>query len=212
MVDLFWNSSWERVDFERIRQYMDGFDMKADPVIEYIIAQGVRTVCDAGCGCGIYAAKLAANGFEVSGFDVAERAVDIAGELLRTASLKANLKVADIQATGYEDGWFDCAIARDVIDHMRKREAVRAVRELCRIVRPGGIVLLTLDHSDEEYESENHIVSDDGDYIFTDGKWQGMVFHPYDEREISQILPSSVKWRIEDGEDGIIIRLITQAE
>ena len=178
MVDLFWNSSWERVDFERIRQYMDGFDMKADPVIEYIIAQGVRTVCDAGCGCGIYAAKLAANGFEVSGFDVAERAVDIAGELLRTASLKANLKVADIQATGYEDGWFDCAIARDVIDHMRKREAVRAVRELCRIVRPGGIVLLTLDHSDEEYESENHIVSDDGDYIFTDGKWQGRVFHP----------------------------------
>lgn len=212
MVDLFWNSSWERVDFERIRQYMDGFDMKADPLIEYIIAQGVRTVCDAGCGCGIYAAKLAANGFEVSGFDVAERAVDIAGELLRTASLKANLKVADIQATGYEDGRFDCAIARDVIDHMRKRDAVRAVRELCRIVRPGGIVLLTLDHSDEEYESENHIVSDDGDYIFTDGKWQGMVFHPYDEREISQILPASVKWRIEDGEDGIIIRLITQAE
>ena len=64
----------------------------------------------------------------------------------------------------------------------------------------------------EEYENEKHIVSDDGDYIFTDGKWQGMVFHPYSEEEIKQLLPDSVKWQIEDGKDGMVVRLITQVK
>lgn len=212
MADSYWSNSWKQVDIDRLKQYVDGFDDKKDPLIEHIRVQQVRTVCDAGCGCGVFAAKLAENGFDVSGFDVAEHAVEIAEKLLERVSLKADLRTADIRSTGYEDGRFDCAIARDVVDHMRKRDAVLAVGELCRIVRPGGIVLLTLDRSDEEYENEKHIVSDDGDYIFTDGKWQGMVFHPYSEEEIKQLLPDSVKWQIEDGKDGMVVRLITRGK
>ncbi len=50
-------------------------------------------------------------------------------------------------------------------------------------------MLLTLDEPDEEYESEAHTVNFDGDYVFTDGKWAGMVFHPYTAEELPALAP-----------------------
>lgn len=82
----FWVNSWKHVDPERITEYMHTFDMGADEIIAALHRHGVQSVCDAGCGCGIYALKLAANGFAVSGFDVSANAVELAQALLgRTA-------------------------------------------------------------------------------------------------------------------------------
>lgn len=81
---------------------------------------------------------------------------------------------------------------------MCKSAKSRATKELCRITKPGGIVLITLDSLDEEYETETHIVNEDGDYVFTDGKWNGMVFHPYSQEEVYEIIPVGVSL-IEEG-------------
>lgn len=206
-MDSFWNNSWEKIEPDRLSRYIGAFDMAPDTAIEYLRSQNARTICDAGCGCGIYSLKLAENGFEVSGFDVSARAVEIAQRLLKSASQKANLKTASILATGYEDEWFDCVISRDVVDHMCKADGLAAVRELYRITKPGGSVLITLDHLDEEYESEPHVVNSDGDFIFTDGKWKGMVFHPYTEQEIIQGTPHGASCRIDACEDELMVKL-----
>lgn len=203
----FWDSSWERIETERIVEYISDFDRKPDAMIEYLLSQQVRTVCDAGCGCGIYSLKLASNGFVVSGFDVSARAVKIAEELLESAAVKADLKVASILATGYREDQFDCVISRDVIDHMRKEDGMAAIQELYRITRPGGIILITLDHLDREYETETHIVNADGDFLFTEGKWEGMVFHPYHEQELIPMIPSGAICQVEDSEEGILVEL-----
>lgn len=194
----FWDSSWENVDPNRITEYIDTFDMSEDNLIATLHQYGVQSVCDAGCGCGIYAAKLAANGFSVSGFDVSAHAVEIAKTLLEKAKYSADLKAASILATGYADSQFDCVISRDVLDHISKADAIIAVKELCRITKPGGIILFSLDSLDEEYETETHLVNEDGDYVFTDGKWNGMVFHPYSQEEICGIIPNGVKCKITD--------------
>ena len=76
----FWDSSWESVDPNRIAEYIGTFDMGEDNLIATMHQYGVNSVCDAGCGCGIYATKLAANGFSVSGFDVSAHAIEIAQE------------------------------------------------------------------------------------------------------------------------------------
>ncbi len=110
----------------------------------------------------------------------------------------ANLKVASILATGYADGIFDCVISRDVLDHISKADAIAALKELCRITKPGGILVFTLDAPDEEYAAEPHFVNADGDYVYTDGKWNGMVFHPYSHAEASEIIPAGVLCEISD--------------
>ena len=78
-----------------------------------------------------------------------------------------------------------------MIDHLPIRQGIIAVKELLRITQPGGYLILTLDTTGNEYESEPHQVNEDGDYLFTAGKWNGMVFHPYSINEI-EILTSGL--------------------
>jgi len=204
----FWDSSWESIDLNRITAYIDTFDMGEDHLIARLRQNGVQRVCDAGCGCGIYAAKLAANGFAVSGFDLSAYAVEIAQSLIQKAGFSAELKTASVLDTGYADDQFDCVISRDVLDHISKSDARIALKELCRITKAGGIVIFTLDSLDEEYETEMHIVNEDGDYVFTDGKWNGMVFHPYSQEEVYEIIPAGTMCEITDnhGELTVLLR------
>ena len=109
-MERFWEHSWKRVDPERVAGYVQSIDMAPDALISALHRHGVKTVCDAGCGCGAYAMKLAANGFSVCGFDVSSRAVEIAQTLLEEAALAAELKTAGILSTGYADGAFDGAV------------------------------------------------------------------------------------------------------
>ena len=88
---------------------------------------------------------------------------------------------------------------------MQKRDAIPALRELMRITRPGGCLCLTVDALDEEYQTEPHTVNEDGDYLFTKGKWNGMVFHPYTQEELLTMLPPVAEYRIHRSDDGGIL-------
>lgn len=210
-MESFWDHSWAHVDTQRIAQYVHQIDMEEDSLISALRERRVRTVCDAGCGCGVYMLKLLAYGFEVSGFDVSERAVEVARKLQEFSPRKAELKTANILHTAYEADSFDAVISRDVMDHMSKEDARIAISELMRITKSGGIVLMTLDHLDSEYETESHEVSDDGDYVFTDGKWKGMVFHPYTKEEIMEMLPPGTACEVEDTGGELVVRVIKSA-
>lgn len=205
--DSFWDASWNVVEKDRLFQYVDQFDMKQDSMIECLLSRKAHAVCDAGCGCGIYTLKLLSFGFSVSAFDIAAGAVDIAATLLERAGHAAELKMASVMDTGYEDCRFDAVVSRGVIDHMRKKDAITAIGELYRIVRPGGVILITLDHLDQEYIDAPHAINLDGDFVFSDGKWKGMVFHPYDIQEISGMIPDGASFEVTDA-DEILIKII----
>ena len=158
----FWDHSWENLDMERLLKYISYFDTEPDKNMEAFRSWGVKTICDAGCGCGIYARKLAAYGFQVAGFDISPRAVEIAGNILKEAGYHAELKVFCIQKTEYTDEQYDGVICRDVIDHMGKK---------------------------------------DGDFLFTEGKWEGMIFHPYNQEDIMELIPDGAISNIEFGEE-----------
>ncbi len=188
----FWEESWSNVDLNRIQECIGKNDMYEDALIRTLHEHNAKEICDAGCGCGVYTIKLAANGFLVSAFDVSKYAVGLARSLLDEKKLKAEFKTASVFETGYEDDKFDAVVSKDVLDHICKADAAKAVVELLRITKPGGIVLLTLDGLDEEYASEPHDVNPDGDYLYTSGKWKGMVFHPYTQETVLDIVPSNI--------------------
>lgn len=204
----FWEQSWSTVDLNRVSAYIGNSGFPPDPVMEYLKSRQVKTVCDAGCGCGAYALRLAVNGFQVSEFDISSAAADMARKLLESKGIySADFRAADVLATGYADGQFDAVVSRDVIDHMPLRDGIAAVRELCRITKDGGTVVLTLDRTDEEYEREPHTVNGDGDYLFSDGKWKGMVFHPYSEEQIPLLVQGGVVKRLEVDSEGFLLFL-----
>lgn len=208
MNEAFWERSWGAVDPERISAYAASFDSAEDAIIDFLQKRGIKHVCDAGCGCGVYALKLARFGFSVSGFDIAEEAVSLAKRLLSERGYPAeNFKRANVLSTGYPDECFDAVVVRDVIDHMPMKQGIDAVKELLRIVRPSGCVVLTLDATDSEYESEPHETNKDGDYLFIRGKWSGMVFHPYSAHEIRELTDGMEYKTLLSNEDGLIVAL-----
>ena len=202
----FWNHSWKSIDQDKLSLYIENFDYSVDPVIEYLNERGYKTICDAGCGSGAYSLKLAMHGFSVSGFDISEEAVMQAKRLLSDKAYPTqDFRCADVLSTGYTDGSFDAVVTRDVLDHMPIRDGAAAVKELLRIVRPGGCVLMTLDGTDEEYESEPHTVNSEGDYCFSHGKWNGMVFHPYSADEINRLVGVQDAKFLKSNESGFLV-------
>ena len=200
MCQNFWQESWKAVNRDRIAEYGKAITPAPDKIIGILQNYHAKSVCDAGCVCGIYAAKLLASGFTVDGFDLSTDAVEIAREHAPTA----RLKTAEVCSTGYPSGCFDAIVCRDVLDHIGKRDAELAIPELLRILKPGGILIATLDAPDEEYCREPHAVNADGDFVYTGGKWTGMVFHPYSREEIMQIIPPSVRREIMEDGDGFL--------
>ena len=198
---MFWDTIWEAADLKRITEDGKKYDLTPDTVIRYLHRRGAILVCDAGCGCGAFALKLAANGFSVSGFDIAGKAAEIASDLLKKRGFHGHFREAGITDTGYPDYTFDAVVSIEVLDHMPLQEAKRAIEELSRITRPGGCVIATVDGPDEKYETEPHTVNEDGDYIYTDGKWEGMVYHPYNPEELEK-MAGRPYMLLEDPEEG----------
>ena len=97
-------------------------------------------VLDAGCGPGSITLGLAAAVAlgEVVGIDMQLSLVEQARALaVQRGVTNARFEVANVYDLPFPDGSFDAAFANRVLEHLR--EPVRALAELRRVLRPGGI-------------------------------------------------------------------------
>ncbi len=191
MIDysVFWEKSWNNEDKKELFKWLKGWCNLQSSDIEFLKRNNVRTICDAACGFGAHTVALASNGFMVSAFDVSEKAAELTREGLADLGFSdIEVKTADILNTGYADNAFDAVTAYAVLDHLTDRDARIAIKELIRIVRPDGLVLVSLDKpSDEDYECP-HDILEDGSMLYTDGDgYKGMIFRPYDDNRIDSL-------------------------
>lgn len=101
-----------------------------------------RRVLDAGCGAGPLSAALRAKGALVAGFDSSPAMVALARQRLGE---DADLRVADLsQPLPYADGEFDDVVCSLVLHYLQDWAAPLA--ELRRVLRPGGRLLLAVNH------------------------------------------------------------------
>jgi SAM-dependent methyltransferase len=111
-----------------------------------LIGPGTRLV-DVGCGSGLALLLASVRGAQVAGIDAAENLVEIARDRVPSA----DLRVGDMEDLPWEDGSFDVAIAINSVFHSGNMLA--ATRELRRVVRPSGRVVVTSWATSEECES-----------------------------------------------------------
>jgi 2-polyprenyl-3-methyl-5-hydroxy-6-metoxy-1,4-benzoquinol methylase len=104
---------------------------------------GEREVLDAGCGVGWGTATLAAASARVTGVDVAPIAVE---EARRGYGAQAEFAVADLLELPFEDGRFDAAVCFEAIEHVA--DPGRALDELRRVLKPGGLLLISTPNKD----------------------------------------------------------------
>jgi SAM-dependent methyltransferase len=94
-------------------------------------------ILDAGCGTGLFAKKLKRFG-NVYGIDASLDAVTFA----RKRGL--NIKKASISRLPFKSNYFDLVVSNDVICHKSIKNDQEVVKELTRVLKPGGVLLLKL--------------------------------------------------------------------
>ncbi|MGW3468830.1 methyltransferase domain-containing protein [Saccharopolyspora sp. NPDC000995] len=114
---------------------------------------GVRPgqrVLDLGCGAGRHAFELYRRGADVIAFD--QDVAELENVAAMFAAMNAENQVpdgaaaqtvsGDALALPFPDEHFDCVIASEIMEHIPEDE--KAMREMVRVVKPGGRVVVTV--------------------------------------------------------------------
>ncbi len=85
---------------------------------------------------------LAQNNGNIWGIDISSRLAGIANQKMRQRGIVLNISVSDVRRLGLKDSMFDLVISTSTLDHFA--EANVALEELYRVLKPNGLIILTL--------------------------------------------------------------------
>ena len=108
-------------------------------------AKGLR-VLEVGCGLGTDGARFARAGAVYTGVDLTEAAVELARRRFELENLPGEFRVADAERLDFADESFDLVYSHGVLHHTPDTAA--AVREIRRVLAPGGRAVVMLYHRD----------------------------------------------------------------
>jgi SAM-dependent methyltransferase len=104
--------------------------------VERLALPARARILDAGCGSGRNMVELARHG-AVTGVELSPTSVRLARERETGEVLEGSVLDVDV-----DEGTFDLTVSLDVIEHLE--EDVAALRELRRVTKPGGALLVTV--------------------------------------------------------------------
>ena len=99
---------------------------------------------DVGCNWGRWTLAAAAAGYRAIGIDPALEAVAAAKRVAAQLGRDAEYVVADARHLPFPDGSFDVVFSYSVLQHFEKKDALGALREMRRVLRPGGKALVQM--------------------------------------------------------------------
>lgn len=130
-----------------------GHGQTAGPLLATLpIAPGARFL-DLGCGNGWAARFAASQGASAMGIDASKEMVDRANQKARDAGLDARFVRGDFAAIDSPDDAFDVAWSMEALYYAPDPDAV--LREVHRLLRPGGTMHMIIDHYTENEASHS---------------------------------------------------------
>jgi len=95
---------------------------------------------DVGTGFGFFMNEMKNKGWEVTGVEISQKAIDYARN-----SLGLTIHLGPLEKANFPNQHFDVVTAFYVIEHLP--DPMTFLKECCRILKPGGILLLRYPHT-----------------------------------------------------------------
>ncbi|HET8670381.1 MAG TPA: class I SAM-dependent methyltransferase [Candidatus Saccharimonadales bacterium] len=102
--------------------------------------QPCAVILDAGCAFGRDTEYLKSKGFNVQGIDLSPAFIRRAKELVPGT----DFAVKDVRETGFADEQFDGIWCNATLLHLKDEDMAKALAEFKRILKPGGILAVSL--------------------------------------------------------------------
>lgn len=117
------------------------FVVRRERVYELLADRSDGRVLDVGCGPGVMVSGLTGRHFEFYGVDISPAMI---AECVRRFGdvPSAHFSVGTIERLDFPDAFFDVVLAVGLVEYVEDDDA--AIREMARVLKPGGTVLVTL--------------------------------------------------------------------
>jgi SAM-dependent methyltransferase len=135
------HEKWESV--YRSSTYQSDFnDRIMDRIMSLLEPLPGSLFLDAGCGVGDHSVRIARLGFRCVGVDISETILEDARHAIAREGLdeRVSFRVERLEQLSFESHRFDFVHCRGVLMHIPDWE--RALGELCRVLKPGGKLIL----------------------------------------------------------------------
>src|ERR687883_951599 len=134
-----------RLFYERVEEHRYRKEWHIPAAADFAGARGLR-VLEIGCGLGTDGAQFARAGADYTGVDLTDAAVSLARRNFELQNLAGEVRTADAENLDFPDASFDLVYSHGVLHHTPDTE--RAVREVHRVLKPGGRAVVMLYHRD----------------------------------------------------------------
>lgn len=116
------------------------WDEKIIAALIKMLPQDARLL-DVGCGYGRIALPIAQAGYDVEGLDLSENLIEAARRAADAEGLRVGFTVGSMTSLPYPSESFDAAIClwSAFNELLEEDEQTRAIREMWRVLRPGGV-------------------------------------------------------------------------
>jgi len=134
---------WDRIFTERGRVFTDPH-ADIQRVVKLIRDREGSRILDLGCGTGRHILFFSRLGFDVYGFDASPKAITMTQEWLKNEGHEATLCEHQMEDPfPYENDFFDAVISIQVIHHNLMTDIRKTIREIERVLKPGGVLFVT---------------------------------------------------------------------
>ncbi len=119
---------------------------KVRHIIEELITVKNQRVLEFGCHIGATAIVVALLGHNVVGVDIEKHNIEMSQLNATQYGVSQNtdfIHVKSAEKLNYDDGYFDLIICNSVLEYVNDNDIDAEMKELDRLLRPGGIMIIT---------------------------------------------------------------------
>ena len=129
--------------FDRVEQHRYEKEWHIPAAAGFASTRGLK-VLEIGCGVATDGLQFARAGATYTGVDLTEAAVELARKNFASAGMPGEFRVSDAENLDFADESFDIVYSHGVLHHTPDIET--AVREVHRVLKPGGRAIVMLYH------------------------------------------------------------------